>query len=62
MGATTRRRNAVADSHAPEDPNVAPMHHDIDERFSSFQVGVAAVMGIVAITLGIVFGLVLANN
>ncbi len=52
----------MADSHAPEDPNVAPMHHEIDERFSSFQIGVAAAMGIIALVLGIVFGIVFANN
>jgi hypothetical protein len=52
----------MADSHANDDPNVAPMHHDIDEGFSSLQIGAAAILGVVAIILGIVLGVVLANN
>jgi hypothetical protein len=52
----------MAEAHGPEDPEAAPMHHDIDERFSQLHVGAAAVLGIVAIVLGIVFGITLANN
>lgn len=48
--------------HAPVDPNVAPMHHEIDEGFSSLHIAAAAILGIVALVLGSVLGVVLANN
>lgn len=48
--------------HGDVDPEAAPMHHDIDERFSSFQIAAAAVMGIGALVLGVVFGIVFANT
>ncbi len=44
------------------DPNAAPMHHEIDERFSTFHIAAAAILGVVALTLGAVFGMVFANN
>ncbi len=52
----------MADSHDNEDPNAAPMRQYIDENFSEFQVGAAWVLGIVALALGIVFGITMANN
>jgi hypothetical protein len=54
--------DAEPHGHAPEDPNAAPMHHDIDENFSSFHIAAAAILGLLALVLGSVFGVVLANN
>jgi hypothetical protein len=44
------------------DPNAAPTHLDVRDRFSSLQVTVAAVAGVVATIVGIVLGLTLVNN
>lgn len=44
------------------DPNVAPTHHDIKERFAAWQVAVCVAMGATAIVAGIVLGLVLQND
>ncbi len=44
------------------DPNAAPMHHEIVEKFSNIHVAVALTMGIVATIAGIVLGLVLVND
>lgn len=52
----------MAEAHGHDDPEAAPMHHDIDERFTSFQIGAAAVLGVAAVVLGVVFGVTLANN
>ena len=52
----------MADSDPPANPEEAPMHHDVDERFTSFQVGAAAVLGVAAIVAGIVAGLVFSNT
>jgi len=48
--------------HAPVNPEAAPMHHEIDEGFSSFHIAAAAILGIAALVLGSVLGVVLANN
>ncbi|MCC7366343.1 MAG: hypothetical protein IT303_18445 [Dehalococcoidia bacterium] len=45
-----------------DDPNAAPMHHDIVERFSGAMVGYMATLGVVAIVAGIVAGLLFAND
>lgn len=45
-----------------EDPNAAPMHHEIVERFAAAQVAVAVGLGAIAIIAGIVLGLVLVND
>ncbi len=58
----TSEEAPMADTHGEEDPNVAPTHYDIDERFSGFQIGAAAFLGLVALVLGSVLGVVLANN
>lgn len=52
----------MAETHGHEDPNAAPMHHDIDERFTEFQIGAAGFLGVVAIVLGVVLGVTLANT
>jgi len=51
----------MADSHAP-DPNAAPMHHEIKERFTNAQAAIAGILGGVAIIAGIVLGIVLAHD
>lgn len=52
----------MADSHPPANPEEAPIHYDVDERFTSFQIGAAAMLGAVAIVAGIVAGLVFSNG
>jgi len=53
----------MADPHATaEDPNAAPMHHEIQARFAAWQVTLAVVLGASAIVTGLVLGIVLANN
>lgn len=53
----------MADHHAAEvDPNVAPTHQEIVEDFSFGTVLFATVLGLVAATAGIIFGIVLAND
>ncbi|MCC6382028.1 MAG: hypothetical protein IT304_05930 [Dehalococcoidia bacterium] len=44
------------------DPDAAPMHHEIKERFSTAQVALAGFLGTAAIVVGLVLGLVLVNN
>ncbi|MBI5946528.1 MAG: hypothetical protein HY875_00125 [Chloroflexi bacterium] len=51
----------MADPHA-QDPNAAPMHHEIKERFTNAQAAVSGILGAVAIIAGIVLGIVLAND
>lgn len=53
----------MADSHgAVEDPNVAPMHHEIQENFSGGQVMFAVLMAVIAIAGGLIAGLTIVNN
>lgn len=49
------------DSH-DADNNVAPMHTDVKEQFTSFQVAVCTALGAIAIVAGIVLGIVLQND
>jgi len=51
----------MADTHA-QDPNVAPTHYEVRERFPSLLYGLAAALGIGATALGIILGIVLAND
>ena len=51
----------MAEPHA-SDPNAAPMHHEIRERFASVHVTIAAALGILAIVAGVLFGILLAND
>lgn len=44
------------------DPNAAPMHHDVRDKFAGWQVGLAAVAGLAATVVGLVLGLTLVNN
>lgn len=52
--------NAVAES--PSDPNVAPTHLEVHERFQAWQVAVCVALGGTAIIAGIVLGIVLQND
>ena len=60
---TSTRSERVSETHATtEDPNTAPMHHEIEQRFSRFQVAFGVGLGLVAIVAGVVAGLLLANS
>ena len=48
-----------SDEHSPE---VAPMHSDLRARFSTLQLAFVGGLGGLAIILGAVLGLVLAND
>lgn len=53
----------MADSHhAPEDPNAAPLRQQIVEDFSAIHYVVALVLGLGAIVLGTLFGLLAIND
>lgn len=54
----------AADAHAAhhDDPNTAPMHHDIKEYFGTGQTVIAGALGLVAIAAGIIFGLIFTNS
>jgi hypothetical protein len=63
MTAPALEERSMADPHATaEDPNAAPMHHEIQARFAAWQVTLAVVLGASAIVTGLVLGIVLANN
>ena len=44
------------------DPNAAPMHHEVRERFAPVHVVIAATLGLTATVVGVVLGVVLVNN
>ncbi len=44
------------------DPNAAPMHHDVREKYASGHVMLALVAGLVATAVGLILGLTLVNN
>ena len=53
----------MADSHGPApDPNAAPMHHEIKERFSTVDVTICIVLGLAAIVAGIISGIIFVND
>lgn len=53
----------MSDTHATsEDPNTAPMHHDIEQGFSWLQIAFPVGLGLVAIVTGVLTGLLLVNN
>jgi hypothetical protein len=62
MAATHLQEPQHLASNEHPDSNVAPMHHDIQERFASWQVAVCVALGSIAIVAGIVLGLVLQND
>ncbi len=53
----------MAEAHGThDDPNAAPMHHEIVERFTRAQIAFCAALGGIAIIAGIVLGIVLSND
>lgn len=53
----------MADSQGPApDPNAAPMHHEIKERFARVDVTICVALGLIAIVVGIVSGMIFVNN
>lgn len=50
------------DAHGEADPNVAPMHHDIVEKFSPGAVLFCYALAALALISGIVAGLVFVND
>lgn len=53
----------MADAHGThDDPNTAPMHHDIVEDFTRAQVAFVAALGGLAIIAGLVLGILLTND
>ena len=51
-----------AGHHGYDDPNAAPMHHEIKEYFSGLEVFLAGFLCTVAVTAGIILGIVVAND
>ncbi len=52
----------MADAHAPEDPNAAPMHHEIVSDFSPIHVVICGVLGVLATLAGIIVGVIAVND
>ncbi|MBN9495015.1 hypothetical protein J0H33_16960 [bacterium] len=55
----------MADVHADPaaaDPDVAPNHTDVRDTFSPLAIALCWGLGGAAVVLGIIFGLVMANN
>lgn len=50
----------MADTH--DDPNAAPMHHEIQERFSTGAVVFCYLLAFVALVAGVVAGLTVVND
>jgi hypothetical protein len=50
----------MADSH--DDPNAAPMHHDIQEHFSSGAVLFCYLLAAIALIAGVISGLTIIND
>ena len=44
------------------DPNAAPLRQEVREDFPTVIVAICGFLGVTAVTLGIVLGLVLAND
>jgi len=50
------------DAHGHADPNAAPMHQDIQERFSASAVLFCYVLAILALVGGVLTGLIFIND
>ncbi|MCC6386101.1 MAG: hypothetical protein IT302_01820 [Dehalococcoidia bacterium] len=50
----------MADAH--QDPNAAPMHQDIVADFKPIHIVICAMMGIAALGIGTLMGLILVND
>lgn len=44
------------------DPNAAPMHHDVQEDFAPIHVWLAGLLGMAALVVGLVLGIILVND
>ena len=44
------------------DPQAAPMHHEIEDRFAAIHVVICAVMGAAAAITGLILGILLVND
>jgi hypothetical protein len=51
----------MAETHGHEDPNAAPMHHDIVERFGDGAVAFCYLLAFIALVAGVVAGLALVE-
>lgn len=52
----------MAEAHGHDDPNAAPTHQDIQERFSQGQVLLCYLLALVALVAGLAAGLTIVNN
>jgi len=52
----------MADAHGHDDPNAAPMHHDIQEKFSPGAVLFCYALAAIALVAGLVAGLTIVND
>ena len=50
------------DAHSHEDPNAAPMHHEIQERFSTPAVLFCYALAALALLGGLIAGLTVIND
>jgi hypothetical protein len=46
----------------PIDPQAAPMHHEIEDRFAPIHVVICGLMGAAAAIVGLILGIVLVND
>jgi len=46
----------------PIDPNAAPMHHDIHEKFAAIHIAICGMAGAAAVIAGIVAGVLVVNK
>jgi hypothetical protein len=53
---------ADTDHDAHHDPDAAPMRQEVRDQFAAFHVTAAAFLALVALTAGIILGVVLAND
>lgn len=50
----------MADAH--DDPNAAPMHHEIEEQFSTGAVVFCYLLALIALVAGVVAGVTVIND
>ena len=65
MAVRAQENDTMADVHADPaaaDPDVAPNHTDVRDTFSPLAIALCWGLGGAAVVLGIIFGLVMANN
>jgi len=52
----------MADAHGHDDPTAAPMHHEIQARFTRAQEMFCYALALVSLVAGVVAGLTIVNN